>query len=259
MNSNFFAYGCSFTNYDWTTWADIIGSCFYKQEVPKKQFNYGEPGSGNLYSYIKLMETLSKGLITSNDIVVICWTNVSREDRFIKGRWELRGNIFSQNFYPKEFIEKYVDVEGFYIKDLALIYGAKLALEKIGCKHYFISMVPLASYEQYFLKIFEYPIMKTYSALLSQMGPNFYEFFEYNWNNYTKFPLCKYDAHPTPLAHLLFVQKYFPQFAIQDHIIDTVKEQTDLIINLDNRSKNYNDHRALIAETPSHKLNLFFN
>ena len=101
--------------------------------------------------------------------------------------------------------------------------------------------------------------MKTYSSLLSQMCPNFYEFFEYNWNNYKKFPLCKYDAHPTPLAHLLFVQKYFPQFAIQDRIVDIVKKQTDLIINLDNRSKNYDEHRALIAETPSHKLNLFFN
>ena len=45
----FFAFGCSFTNYYWPTWADIIGqdSNFYE--------NWAQPGAGNHFIFNSIM------------------------------------------------------------------------------------------------------------------------------------------------------------------------------------------------------------
>jgi hypothetical protein len=66
------------------------------------------------------------------------WTNVTREDRYLNGAWETPGNIFTQTFYPAEYIKKYADVRGYYIRDLATIYAVDQLLKSINCKYHFL-------------------------------------------------------------------------------------------------------------------------
>jgi len=48
----FFAFGCSFTQYHWPTWANIISKEF------KESYNYGQVGAGNFFIYQSLMEAI---------------------------------------------------------------------------------------------------------------------------------------------------------------------------------------------------------
>jgi hypothetical protein len=70
----FFAFGCSFTNYSWPTWADMIGKEFESYE------NWGKSGGGNQFIFNSLMECVVKNKISKDDTVIIMWTNISRED-----------------------------------------------------------------------------------------------------------------------------------------------------------------------------------
>lgn len=231
MNKKFFAFGCSFTRYHWPTWADIIGSNF-----TDNFFNYGKSGAGNLYIYIKIMECLSSGAISSNDLVIVCWTNVLRDDRYIGSRWVCPGNLYTQQFYSSDFIKKYVDVEGYYIRDLALIYGASRALINNGCNFKFISMVPIDNFDQYNISKFDSRVLEIYSEVINSIEANFFKFFNFDWTN-PSIENVDVDKHPLPKIHLQFVEKYFPQFDISEDYKKKITDITTLIKNIQYSSK----------------------
>ena len=76
-----FTYGCSFTKFEWSTWADIVGSTF------PEHINYGRTGAGNQYIFNHVMQSIAKKEITKNDTVIVCWSGIDREDRFYKSKW----------------------------------------------------------------------------------------------------------------------------------------------------------------------------
>ena len=52
----FFAFGCSFTRYEWITWADIIAYHI------KESYNYGRSGGGNSYIFYSLVNYFNENL-----------------------------------------------------------------------------------------------------------------------------------------------------------------------------------------------------
>lgn len=137
--SRLFTFGCSFTNNRWPTWADIVGRGFeyYK--------NWGKEGAGNSFIFYSLIECIKREQITSQDTVMIMWTNIGREDRYIRNRgWITPGSIYKQDTYDKNFVEQFADPTGYLIRDMANVAAAKHILESIGCKFYFLSTVPLS-------------------------------------------------------------------------------------------------------------------
>jgi hypothetical protein len=145
--SRFFAFGCSFTNYNWPTWADIMGECFEYSE------NWGAVGAGNHFIHNALIECDIRNKITAEDVVAIMWTSVTREDRYRNGEWVSPGNIYTQDVYSDEYVKTWADTRGYYIRDLSFMYSAKKLLESIGCKFYFMSMVDLDNSGDHFDEI----------------------------------------------------------------------------------------------------------
>ena len=90
----FFAFGCSFTNYKWPTWADIISQEFTEEN----SFNYGCCGAGNYIITHSVMEADHFHNLGPDDLVMVMFTNFQREDRYVKnkGGWLYHGNIYSQ-------------------------------------------------------------------------------------------------------------------------------------------------------------------
>lgn len=72
MNDRFFAFGCSFTNWVYPTWADFIGINF------KEYRNIGRAGGSNLHMLEKLVETDNRFGLNENDTVYIMLTGVFR-------------------------------------------------------------------------------------------------------------------------------------------------------------------------------------
>jgi hypothetical protein len=178
------------------------------------------------------MESISRDKITKDDTIIICWSSITREDRFIDGKWQNVGNLFSEyakRLYTKEFIEKYVDIEGCFVRDLALIAGAKHSLDNIGCRYRFISMIPITYNNQFFNEEQFYPVFETYKDIISSIGPSFYSFLNFDWDN-PEFPHLANDYHPLPSTHLKFVQQYLTEYKISDEVVSKITNETNNII-----------------------------
>jgi hypothetical protein len=215
--NRFFAFGCSFTKYKWPTWADILGKNFAEYT------NLGRGGAGNFYIFKMLMDLIISDSLTENDLIIICWSAINREDRFLNGDWQTWGNIYRNNFYDKSFIKKYCDIDYFYMRDLTFISAAYELLKKTKCKFLFTSIVPIKENEMMYSNI-TFPAVKTekhtdYSKYLNTFLPNFKDIiFEGNWYT-TKRPKIG-DYHPTPLEHLSFVKNILIPNIDDDIILD---------------------------------------
>lgn len=176
--TRFFAFGCSFTNSIRPTWADIVARQY-------KQFqNWGQAGAGNSFIFYSLMECHKRNRITKDDVVMIMWSSIGREDRYVNGEWLTPGSIYNQTDYDKNFVEKFTDPTGYLLRDAAHLAGAKAVLDSIGCQYYFFSIVPFNVPDDNVFKIFstDHKIEKLYAEEFNLVKPSVYEtIFNCNW------------------------------------------------------------------------------
>lgn len=96
-------FGCSFTDYSWPTWADIIA---LDREVAYENWAIG--GGGNQQIARRALYRMTRGF-ESTDWVMIQWSSLTREDRFINNRWRAEGSVFNSPTYKTDFVRKYWD------------------------------------------------------------------------------------------------------------------------------------------------------
>lgn len=135
-----FTFGCSFTNYCWPTWADILATQYNQYQFSE---NWGRAGGGNQYIFNSVVECITRNKLSSDDHVIVMWTSANREDRYVRGEWIGAGNIYNQAIYDKSFIKNFTDERGYLIRDLAAIQATKYILEHLNISHDFLSMLPL--------------------------------------------------------------------------------------------------------------------
>jgi len=124
----FFAFGCSWTNYKWPTWADIIGKDIELYE------NWGEPGAGNHFIFNSVIEADTRHNFTDTDLVIIFWSTKEREDRYLNNKWSHATASSVEEQYGKEWISKfYLDMRSFLIRDLAYIKASQTILGTKNC------------------------------------------------------------------------------------------------------------------------------
>lgn len=208
-----FTFGCSFTNYYWPTWANIIA---YDLNIPF--YNYGKIGAGNQYIFNTLNQADAVHKFNKDDLVIVAWSNIAREDRFIKDKWITPGNIYTQDFYGSDFVVKYADPTGYLIRDLAFIKSTADLLSLRNCQYHFFKLMEFNCLNQWNPNVredFDKKILDMYRTYLDKIYPSFVEVL---WNNDLglKFALDKdkfydkfEDGHPTVLEHFEFLQKTF--------------------------------------------------
>ena len=138
-----FAFGCSLTQYFYPTWADLLIT-HYEDTHQAPGMNWGRSGAGNQYIVTKLWEANALHKFTKEDIILIQWSNMFREDRYHEDNgWYCPGGFGERNTKKEEF-----ELNGFkyedemqwadqihcVMRDCALIASTKLALNGIGCK-----------------------------------------------------------------------------------------------------------------------------
>lgn len=118
----FIAFGCSFTRWRWASWSDCLS-----HEMPDAVYvNTARPGAGNPYISIMLNRMFRKYMFDEETLVGICWSTFYRDDTFnlqMPGQgigWLTPGNIYSSDYWPKEYIEKR-DPHYFMMRDCATI------------------------------------------------------------------------------------------------------------------------------------------
>ena len=222
--SRMFAFGCSFTNYwRWPTWADALG-----RQADLYQ-NWGVCGGGNCLIFNSLIECDQRNRIGPTDQVYIMWTNTSREDRYVNGRWLEGGNVYwsAGSEYPAGYVEKFADERGYLIRDCAVIAAAVRILDTWGCDWRMFSMVPL-KYTNDQNDLGNNPAMQSeqvtdviqlYAKVLDRIAPSVYEtVFDNCWFNNKgiadAYNNRRRDFHPTPLEHLSYLDQVAPDLVI---------------------------------------------
>lgn len=142
-----FAFGCSFTNYVYPTWADIIFN-----EIDGECYNYGLSGAGNLLITTRIAEANTRFNFCETDLILVMYTTAFREDRWIDGTWVAHGNIFNQGYYDKDFVKNYVDPTGCLIRDLALIEMSSRYIKSLPCDNLILKASPLEQECTYMLE-----------------------------------------------------------------------------------------------------------
>jgi len=170
-----FTFGCSFTQYIWPTWADILAREFEYYE------NWGSSGAGNQYIFHSLVECYQRNLLNSNDTVIIMWSSLDREDRYINNMWQTLGSISNQSFYDANFIKNYYDSKGNVLRDFSLITATKHLLEQWGVNYKFMSIFPMSHY----LNVDNSSdILDLFGSTLRDISPSMFEIiYKYQWDS----------------------------------------------------------------------------
>ena len=234
--NRFFAFGCSFTQYMWPTWADIIS-----KEVPET-YLYAKTGAGNFYIYQAVIEAILTHKIDKDDLVMIMFSNVTREDRYTKtDGWITPGNLFFQETYDRKFMERFFCEKGYLMRDLSLIEGITRSLNATGVDYKLMSMVPfnsLSSDDRMMESVND--VLDLYSSTVNQVMPSVFDvIFEGNWNSRPNRP--KYyahwskdiyvDNHPTTEEHLEYLLVSFPTIKFSENTLEFVRIVTEQTFN----------------------------
>jgi hypothetical protein len=160
----FFAFGCSFTNYGWPTWADLLGEQFAHYE------NWGKVGAGNFYIANSIVECHRRKQITADDVVCIMWSSMTREDRYMSpGQWCTPGTIYSQDKYDADWVRQWFNLRGAAIRDLHMIYTTKILLDSIGCDYHMMSIIGFSSNDQSPITLLDNADVKTSNITLDDI------------------------------------------------------------------------------------------
>lgn len=230
-----FSFGCSFTDYRWPTWADIID----QESEEDKLFNYGGSGYSNIMISREIFNADLIHKFTKNDLILISWTDICREERFFNGRINGTGNIFGN--YPPLYQFKNVNevtqlLHQFYVRDLTIITAVESYLNLKNIEHVMFSTVPL-SYSEEGKPFFVPPHIADYFIDINKkIKYNFFEtIFNSNWTSVDNIIIrdtngqTYKDTHPSPLQHLDFLKKIFPDIIFSNKTLNYVKYYDNIL------------------------------
>ncbi len=235
--SRLFAFGCSFTNYSWSTWADCLAPEFDCFE------NWGQSGAGNDFIFNSVMECDQRYNFGANDTVVVCWTDVMREDWYAH-KWQTPGNIANKKIHSKDYIAQ-VTERGGLIKSMAYIKATKILLEsKTHVNWKFISMCDI-TYDNLWANdpIPADDVTSLYSSVIDTILPSYKKVLRpLGWGGpYPRW--CEQnrnsDPHPNPSEHLQYVDTILPGWVTKQETRAKIHEETRLLEENKYKLENY--------------------
>lgn len=127
-----FTFGCSYTDWNWPTWADMLGRSYDQFE------NWAIRGTGNRAIAERISECVLSRQITSEDTVIVQWTNFHRYDQHAEDilpntRWRCSGNIHT-NPWENKFVTESWREKSYCLHSLNFIHMAMSLLKSTGCK-----------------------------------------------------------------------------------------------------------------------------
>ena len=219
--NRFFAFGDSFTNYYWPTWADILG------REAREYYNYGNVGIGNNLIFHRFIETLIKHKFNKDDLIIIYWTTHWREDRYID-RWhclkteKTAFGIHDQAFEKKiaePFFKNFVSERGRLLSDFTQITAVKQILDSIGCRYEFLSMAPFDGDKE---------LTNFFSETMSKFKPDcLTSIYNGKWDVEAVCTWKKWvwdDYHPSVIKHLEYLKLCFPELILSKETLEFVDE-----------------------------------
>jgi hypothetical protein len=240
-----FVFGCSFTNYIWPTWADLI-----RTEMPEVEFfNLGKSGAGSQFISSMIVEANQRYTFCETDLIIVQWSTYFREDRYVKSAWETPGNIFTQNMYDDNFIKNFACIRGYIIRDLAIMTAIKIMLTALPCAAVLLTSIPIDVELQVIepgLNIND--VIDLYEDTIESLNPPMSEILRPPGNT-SPFPWptnIRYiddingnklitDYHPSPASYYTYIKKL--GFALTEKSFNFANEAETMLKNMKTRSE----------------------
>lgn len=231
-----FTFGCSFTQFHWPTWADLIA---YDLDISYE--NWGLCGAGNEYIFMSMLKCDSINNLCDTDLILINWSTWAREDRVkSNGNWNCGGNIFFNGAYNKAFLLKYHNYHNDTIKNANWIHAANKIYNIAFQSH-------MLDYEEKA----EITDQMGYKELLDfhsylNLPPKYV--FDYSCNS--RFNNQCIDHHPDILCHLEHVKKIYSNLGleIKAETIDYAHHLQDRITKDIHKLKGWQDLEKIMQE-----------
>jgi hypothetical protein len=266
-----FTFGCSFTQYNWPTWADIIGQSYDYYE------NWGRCGGGNYLISSRIVECDHIHKLTKDDTVLVMFTSVPRIDTY-NGSWQARGNVLNIDWHKCErmWLDRNWSIEQAYYTSWVAIKSAKVYLDKIGCDYKFLKAFNLNTSEiagdpmfpddpnfNHKIHAGEYDLF--YSEFNKDMNKHFDinismtewrdSFVDYSNDTWRQvYPNCytfavgyskgkpMTDYHPTIRQHELWCREYLPEYYVNHINVDEMESMLKFDSIYHNRPERFNIH-----------------
>jgi hypothetical protein len=194
-NKRLFVFGCSFTNWVWPTWADIIAPHF------DEYYNYGYSGRGNWYIYNMLLNAIKTHEITKDDTVVIQWSEWTRVDELIDGLWTTA--ILEEKYEMDALNRIFV-----YMQSTSII------LKQLGCECYTMSLNDFNLPKSKPASIpMHNRILEIYQDIVKELTPSVINYLNVNRPAKLFNDVEIHDLHPLPSEHIELIKLKFPQYA----------------------------------------------
>jgi hypothetical protein len=233
--SRLFTFGCSFTQWPWPTWADIIA---YDLAIPHQ--NWGVSGLGNAGMHSRLLECDLRNTFTKDDIILVVWSSWSREDRYdtkIQGgtKWTAAGDVMF--VYDTDFIKNYWSINNDLMKNSTAIIAANRMFDIKFNGHI---AAPLSSLHNDTSLSFSNS-EKEIALFFEPHIPNDGEFQKYQ---------CRYkinESHPDILSHLDYVNEFIcPKLGrtLNEKTVDLFTEMHYTLLNFTENSMDTSDGRS---------------
>lgn len=228
-------FGCSFTEYCWPTWADII--IHHGETMGARGYNLGRCGAGNQYIASRIWECNARYKFTKDDWVFICWSGMNREDRYLdQTGWKTLGNI-NLAVYNEDFVRNIVSEKHFAMRDCMLISSTINGLKNLGVNVVHWTMNPyqqlidgyafrtakniIEIIDTYNIK-FDIPSLMEIIGTLDQSPAAGKKRIPVTWDGENIIP----EWHPTPKEHMHIVQDHITKHVswLQPNLNDKTKD-----------------------------------
>lgn len=239
-----FTFGCSFTSWQWPTWADIL---IYEFKLQNKiGENWGCAGSGNHFIFNSVIECDIKYRFNNKDLVVVQWSDITREDRYSLDKWiSTHNEERKREVYGDDWVRTFHgDRRGVMIRDYAFIHAIQQLLEHKNCGWNNLSMSSITRIDPD--KVPFYVLSKTVDKKFTELhtmaingldlsnewvhSPDIVELYKpvlmnieesflnvvYNgtWNS----------SHPTPKQHLIFLEYVYKDLLLSKETYQFIYE-----------------------------------
>jgi hypothetical protein len=162
---------------------------------------------------------------------MVMWSSTAREDRYIKGNWLTPGNIYTQNYYDDNFVNKFADELGYLLRDINLITFTKNFLDASPAEYFMLNMSPFTINCEDPISINKYNAIKEmYHETFESILPDILTL-ELN-GTWPQHPISKEghqsaDYHPSPIQHFGYLKKLFPEAHWSNTTLEFVKTEQE--------------------------------
>ena len=195
-----FAFGCSFTNYAWPTWATIMA---YDLQIPI--YNFAIAGLGNRGIMNRIIEADAKFNIQPEDKIVILWSSFERWDHIHDGEYQAVGSIFAHGREMKWLQDRWN-----YPEDLVFNYSEIITVNRAWKDNIFwqgMAFDPHIGDGGAYIKSLDLLAGKKFEELYKDKLPKLPICIEFDqkgnaWNGLLD------DLHPDVIGHMNLLEKY---------------------------------------------------